>query len=129
MLNKNSGLKGICKTNDMREVLSNVKSNDKSAKLALEMYIYRIKKYIGAYTVALGHIDGIVFTGGIAEHSAEVRELICKDLYDSIGVEMDISKNSNSNVEIQSKRSRIKLFVIPTNEELEIALQVEAVVQ
>jgi len=129
ILNKKSGLKGICGTNDMREVLTKVNEQDASAKLALDMYIYRIKKYIGSYTVALGRVDGIVFTGGIGEHAIEVRELICKDLYDSIGVEINREKNKNSDIEIQSERSRIKLFIIPTNEELEIALQVAEVVQ
>jgi len=129
ILNKESGLKGICGTNDMREVLAKAKEQDTSAKLALDMYIYRIKKYIGSYTVVLGRVDGIVFTGGIGEHAVEVRELICKDLYDSIGVEINREKNKNSDIEIQSERSRIKLFIIPTNEELEIALQVAEVVQ
>ena len=129
ILNKESGLKGICGTNDMREVLIKVNEKDTSAKLALDMYIYRIKKYIGSYTVVLGRVDGIVFTGGIGEHAVEVRELICKDLYDSIGVEINREKNKNSDIEIQSERSRIKLFIIPTNEELEIALQVAEVVQ
>ena len=128
MLNKESGLKGICGTNDMREVIDQAKESNSSARLALNMYIYRIKKYIGAYTVALGKVDAIVFTGGIGEHAVKVRELICDDLYNSIGVEIDKQKNQHSDKAIHSKRSKIKLFIIPTNEELEIAMQTERVV-
>ena len=131
MLNKESGLKGICGTNDMREVIDQAEHNDTLSTLALEMYTYRIKKYIGAYTVALGRVDAIVFTGGIGEHASKVREMVCEGLFDSIGLEMDSSKNQLStpdNREIQSKRSKIKLFIIPTNEELEIVLQTQNVI-
>ena len=131
MLNKESGLKGICGTNDMREVIDHAEHNDPLSTLALEMYTYRIKKYIGAYTVALGHVDAIVFTGGIGEHAGRVREMVCEGLFDSIGLEMDSSKNRLSalnNREVQSERSKIKLFIIPTNEELEIVLQTQNVI-
>ena len=131
MLNKESGLKGICGTNDMREVIDQAEHNDPLSALALEMYTYRIKKYIGAYTVALGRVDAIVFTGGIGEHASKVREMSCEGLYDSIGLEMDNSKNkisSSNNQEIQSEKSKIKLFIIPTNEELEIVLQAQNVI-
>ena len=131
MLNKESGLKGICGTNDMREVIDQAEHNDPLSTLALEMYTYRIKKYIGAYTVALGRVDAIVFTGGIGEHASKVREMVCEGLFDSIGLEMDGSKNQIStpnNQEIQSERSKIKLFIIPTNEELEIVLQTQNVI-
>ncbi len=130
MLNKESGLKGICGTNDMREVVEQAEQNDALAILALEMYTYRIKKYIGAYTVALGRVDAIVFTGGIGEHAVKVREMVCKGLYDSIGLEIDSKQNrrsSTDNREIQSAKSKIKLFIIPTNEELEIVLQTEGI--
>ncbi len=131
MLNKESGLKGICGTNDMREVIDQAEHNDPLSTLALEMYTYRIKKYIGAYTVALGRVDAIVFTGGIGEHASKVREIVCEGLFDSIGLEIDSSKNKLTaldNREIQSKRSKIKLFIIPTNEELEIVLQTQNVI-
>jgi len=131
MLNKESGLKGICGTNDMREVIDQAEHNNPFSTLALEMYTYRIKKYIGAYTVALGRVDAIVFTGGIGEHASKVREMSCEGLYDSIGLEMDNSKNKLSalgNREVQSERSKIKLFIIPTNEELEIVLQTQDVI-
>ncbi len=129
MLNKESGLKGICGSNDMREVIQQASSGDRQSQLALEMYVYRIKKYIGAYAVALGHVDAIVFTGGIGEHAALVREMVCEDLYETIGVEIDSQKNErlqSGNVSVGSERSRIELFVIPTNEELEIVLQTQS---
>jgi len=129
LLNKESGLIGICGSNDMREVLQNASKNNEKSKLALAMYVYRIKKYIGAYTVALGKVDAIVFTGGIGEHAFQIREMVCEGLYASIGVALDQKKNESNleeNREIQSQKSRIKLFVIPTNEELEIVLQCEA---
>ncbi len=132
MLNTQSGLKGICGTNDMREVLQRASQNDTKAQLALEMYIYRIKKYIGAYTVALEKVDALVFTGGIGEHAAQVRELICAGLYNSIGIEIDKEKNndkSERSQEIQSIRSKVQLFIILTNEELEIALQTEQLIR
>jgi len=131
MLNKESGLKGICGTNDMREVIEQAREGNKMSTLALEMYTYRIKKYIGAYTVALGRVDAIIFTGGIGEHAVKVREMVCNGLGDSIGAKLDLEKNrqkSTENRAIESADSRIKLFVIQTDEELEIALQTEAVI-
>jgi len=123
ILNKKSGLKGICDINDMREVLKQSEKQNKKAKLALDIFVYCIKKYIGAYTVALGKVDAIVFTGGIGEHSPKVRELICQGLNQSIGAKLNKSKNNNSKVKIHSKNSKIKILNISTNEELEIALQ------
>ncbi len=131
MLNKESGLKGICNTNDMREVVERSEHKDKMSQLALEMYAYRIKKYIGAYTVALGRADAVIFTGGIGEHAAKVREMVCEGLDESIGLKIDQTKNrakSTDNRAIHDQDSRIKLFVIRTNEELEIAIQTEEVI-
>jgi acetate kinase len=128
MLNKESGLKGICGTNDMREVIERAAQDDKQSTLAAEMYVYRIKKYIGAYTVALGHVDAIVFTGGIGEHAVKIREMVCEGLYDSIGASIDLTKNqmhSSDKRTISDEKSKIQLFVIPTNEELEIVLQTQ----
>lgn len=131
MLNKKSGLKGICGSNDMREVLQNASEGHNKSQLALEMYVYRIKKYIGAYTVALGKVDALVFTGGIGEHASQIRDMVCEGLFESIGIALDKEKNetvSQQNTEIQSQKSKIKLFVIPTNEELEIVLQSEVLI-
>jgi len=123
MLNKQSGLKGICGDNDMREIEKRVKAKDEMAKLALEIFCYRVKKYIGAYSVAIGKVDAIVFTGGIGENSSTVREMVCEGLEDSLGIELDTEKNLNRNDIISKDSSKIKIFVIPTNEELEIAQQ------
>ena len=129
LLNKESGLKGICGSNDMREVIDQSESNDKMSTLALEMYAYRIKKYIGAYTVILGRVDALIFTGGIGEHAVKIREMVCEGLDESIGLKIDLLKNAEvSKVQrpIHEEKSKIKIFVIPTNEELEIALQTES---
>ena len=132
MLNKESGLKGICGTNDMREVIEQAETNEKMNILALEMYAYRIKKYIGAYTATLGRVDAIIFTGGIGEHAVEIRKMVCEDMDQSIGIKIDLFKNGKSSKrkrEIHDEKSRIKILVIPTNEELEIALQTEKIIK
>ncbi len=132
MLNKESGLKGICGTNDMREVVAQAEEEDSLSLLALEMYTYRIKKYIGSYVAILGRVDAIIFTGGIGEHADKVREMVCEGLYESIGLYIDPAKNkagSTQNRSIHAKKSKIQLFVIPTNEELEIVLQTEEIIQ
>jgi len=128
LLNKESGLKGIAGTNDMREILSMSESGDAHAILALTMYVYRIVKYIGAYAAILGSVDAIVFTGGIGEHASQIREKICERLA-LFGIEIDEEKNrclGAEGGEIHHLGSRSALLVIPTNEELEIALQTEA---
>ncbi len=123
ILNKKSGLKGLCGTNDMREVEQRIKKADKKAELAFEIFCYRIRKYIGAYTVAIGRVDALVFTGGIGEHSSKVREKVCSGLEESLGIKLDTIANSKDSTVINKKSSKIKLFVIATNEELEIAKQ------
>lgn len=127
MLNKESGLKGICGSNDMREILTKVAQKDPRSTLALEMYIHKIKKYIGAYTVLLGRVDAIIFTGGIGEHAPQVREMICTNMQDSIGLKLNPTHNQSTHKPqaIHSKESKIKAFVISTNEELEIAVQTQ----
>ncbi len=128
MLNHESGLKGICESNDMRDILQRSAQGDRLSTLALEMYVYRIKKYIGAYTVALGKVDAVIFTGGIGEHASKVREMICEGLENAIGLKIDTVKNQKKvlgNQSIHSQESKIQLFIIPTNEELEIARQTE----
>jgi len=125
LLNKESGLKGICGTNDMREVIELKRQGDQKAKLALDIYCYRIKKYIGAYLAVLGSLDALVFTAGIGENSSEVRALSCKGL-DRLGIRIDEEKNARKSEgirEISQPDSPIKILVIPTNEELKIALE------
>ena len=129
MLNKESGLKGICGTNDMREVITQSK-DDPLSLLALEMYVHRIKKYIGSYTAILGRVDAVIFTGGIGEHASKVREMVCEGLEESFGLKIDTDKNQKNatmNCSIHHKTSKIALYVISTNEELEIVLQTEKV--
>ena len=125
LLNKNSGLKGICGVNDMRTIGQMAADGDESARLAIEMYCYRIKKYMGAYCAALGHVDALVFTAGIGENAAGIRLRSCKGL-SHIGIVVDPNKNrqKKSGVrEIQNDISSVKILVIPTDEELEIAEQ------
>ena len=131
LLNTESGLKGICGKNDMREVISLSDSGDDRAKLAIDMYCYRIKKYIGAYFAALGRVDALVFTGGIGENAALIRQRACEGLH-NLGISIDYERNqsgSRDTFEIQVKDGAVKILVIPTNEELEIATQTVTCVQ
>jgi acetate kinase len=131
LLNKESGLKGMCGDNDMREVIEKKNRGDKRAKVALEVYTYRIKKYIGAYYAALGHLDGIVFTAGIGENSPEVREMCCEGLH-KLGIVIDVKKNRTTDKEervVSAIDSQVKILVIPTNEELRIAQETKKVIE
>jgi acetate kinase len=132
LLNKKSGLIGISGDNDLRDIERRQEAGDPQAKLALEMYTYRIKKYIGAYMAALGRVDALVFTAGVGQNSPYVRWHSCAGL-ENLGIMIDAGKNENGSsdpvTEIQSAQSKIKVLVIPTNEELEIAKQASAVVQ
>jgi acetate kinase len=125
ILNKESGLKGICGMNDMREIQRSAEAGDAQAELAIEMFCYRIKKYIGSYYAVLGRVDAIVFTGGIGENSARVRRGSCEGLA-ALGIALDDGRNETASLgiaEIQSEHSRVKILVVPTDEELEIARQ------
>jgi len=125
MLNKESGLKGICGENDMRSISEAADQGDSQAKLALTIFCYRLKKYIGAYLAALGEVDCIVFTGGIGENSAIVRQISCQGL-ERLGICLDEEKNSTRQkeiLEIQATDSSVKLLVVRTDEEREIASQ------
>jgi acetate kinase len=131
ILNKESGLKGICGANDMRQIHKMHEAGDEKAKLALDMFYYRIKKYIGSYSAILGEVDCIVFTGGIGENDSISRANSCKHL-ENIGIKIDLEKNairSNKARVISTEDSLVKVFVIPTNEELEIALQTKEIVE
>jgi acetate kinase len=116
--------------NDMREIQDRAQAGDQKAELALGMFCYRIKKYIGAYYAALGTVDAVVFTGGIGENSAVVRTKSCEGL-SGLGISLDANRNSHVSggiSEIQDGGSRVKILVIPTNEELEIARQTVEVI-
>ncbi|GAB4484487.1 MAG: acetate kinase [Thermodesulfovibrionales bacterium] len=131
ILNKESGLRGICGMNDMREIQDRARSGDERAQLAFEMFCYRVKKYIGAYYAALGTVDAIVFTGGIGENSAPVRSTSCNGL-SGLGIAIDEARNSGTAggvSEIHAEGSRVKVLVIPTNEEREIAAQTVDVIR
>lgn len=126
LLNKESGLKGLTGENDLRNILRRYEEKDPAAILAIEIYVYRIKKYLGAYAAVLGHLDAIVFTAGVGENSTFIRERVCDNL-DILGLRLDPTKNSVVGKviqEIQADEREIKILVVPTNEELEIALQV-----
>ena len=124
LLNKFSGLYGISgQSSDMRDLLAVAEKGDEQAALAVDVFSYRIKKYIGAYTATLGHVDGLIFTAGIGENVPLVREKACERLAES-GFEMDRARNQGvvgREGEISSDSSRIRIMVIPTNEELLIA--------
>jgi acetate kinase len=126
LVNKQSGLLGVSGlTNDMRELLAESKENgDRRSRLAIEIFCYRASKYIGSYLAAMNGADAVIFTGGIGENSSEVRRMICENL-SWFGVELD-SQLNESMIEghegtISKDGSRLKVFVIPTNEELLIA--------
>lgn len=123
LLHKKSGMLGLTGFSDLRDILAEANKGNKACKLALLMKAYRIKKYIGSYTAILNGLDAIVFTAGIGENAPEIRQLVCNDL-DYLGVTLDSEKNKtkpNSLTIINKETSKVKILVIPTNEELEIA--------
>ncbi|MBQ9178311.1 MAG: acetate kinase [Prevotella sp.] len=124
LLNKKSGMLGISGiSSDMREVREAAENGNERAKLAISMYTYCIKKYVGAYAAAMGGCDIIVFTAGVGENQDIVRELVCTDM-EYMGVEMDVEKNSKIRAEeavLSMPESKVKIVLIPTDEELMIA--------
>ena len=124
LLNKKSGMLGISGiSSDMREVREAAENGNERAKLAISMYTYCIKKYVGAYAAAMGGCDIIVFTAGVGENQDIVRELVCTDM-EYMGVEMDVEKNSKIRAEeavLSMPESKVKIVLIPTYEELMIA--------
>lgn len=131
LLNKKSGVAGITGvSSDMREVIAAAKSGNDRCRLALEMYAYRVRKYIGAYAAAMGGVDIILFTGGVGENQADMREAFCKDL-GYLGVEIDVEKNNTirgDEAVISTPASKVTVCVIPTDEELMIAKDTMALV-
>ena len=124
LINHESGLLGISETSsDMRELLD-LKDTDSRAAEAVEFFCYQTKKWIGSFTVALEGLDILVFSGGIGEHSPQIRSKICDGL-EFMGIELDEVHNMNNEKLISSDKSRIKVYVIPTNEELMIAKLVD----
>ncbi len=131
MLNQESGLKGIAGDNDVRTVVQQYEAGNDLARLALDMYSYRIKKYIGAYVAVLGRVDALVFTAGVGENSALVRAMSCAALQ-HLGISLDKTKNQQPGREargIHADGSMVKILVVPTNEELAIAQEAYALVK
>jgi len=128
LLNKHSGLTGVSGvSSDMREILSAVDEDNKKAIYAFDIFCYRIKKYLGAYAAAMGGLDAFVFTGGIGENAPKIRKEVCRNL-EFLGIEID-EENNNANSDLISKESsKVKVFCIPTNEELVIATDTEKIV-
>jgi acetate kinase len=125
LLNKRSGMLGLTGQSDMRDITTAIEQGDENAQLAYDLYAYRIKKYIGAYTAVLNGLDAIIFTAGVGENDSKVREMVCKDL-EYLGIHLDVAKNkvrAKGINEISAADSRVKILVVPTNEELEIAQQ------
>ena len=130
LLNKKSGFLGVAgiDSSDVRDVLSAMQAGNSRAAAAVEMYVYQVRKYIGAYMAALNGVDALVFTAGIGENSPAIREMVCNgsDGMDKLGIVLDTGKNTAvplTTPEIQSHDSRVKILVIPTDEALEIARQ------
>jgi acetate kinase len=131
LLNKHSGLYGISGLSaDVREILQAVSEGHQNAKLAMKVYVYRIKKYIGAYTAAMGGLDAVVFTGGVGENAVPVRQDVCTGM-ECFGIKLDDGRNSahTSGVEVISTAdSKVSVVVVPTNEELVIARETKRIV-
>ncbi|NUN10554.1 MAG: acetate kinase [Ignavibacteriaceae bacterium] len=128
LMNKHSGLIGISgESSDMREIITAMKEGSKRSKYAFDVFCYRIKKYVGAYAAAMGGIDALVFTGGIGENAVDVRKDVCSGL-GFLGIELDPEKNAKKELDISAKESRTKVFRIPTNEELVIAMDTAEIV-
>lgn len=123
VINKESGVLGISGiSNDMRDIEDGIKAGNERARLAMDMYEYRILKYIGAYTAVLGGVDVIVFTGGVGENQTGTRETICRQLaYLGITFNAEANKTRGEEIEISGKDSKVHVVVIPTDEELMIA--------
>ena len=132
MLNEESGLLGVSGvSSDMREVETAAENGNPRARLALDIFAYRVRKYIGAYAAVLGELHAVVFTGGIGENSAAIRDMVCSNL-GIIGIELDDERNRSSGTgdrDVSTDGSRVRVLVIPTNEELMIARDTVEVVQ
>lgn len=131
LINKKSGVLGISGlSSDMRDIENAIEQGNERAKLALDMYEYRIIKYVGAYTAALGGVDVIVFTAGVGENQIATRERVCKQLA-YLGIDFDSDKNNcrGEEVEISRPKSKVRVVVIPTDEEYMIARDTQAIVE
>ena len=131
MLNKQSGLHGICGlAPDFREIENAANDGHEKAGIAIKQFNYSIASYVAKCAVAMGGMDYIVFTGGIGENQIRIREGICKNL-EFMGVKIDTDKNNvrGEEVELSTDDSKVKIFLVPTNEELMIARETKALVE
>ena len=131
LLHHKSGMLGLTGYSDLRDIEEQASQGNRVCQLALEMNAYRIKKYIGAYAAAMNGLDAVVFTAGIGENSDVIRGMVCRNM-EYLGIELDENRNSIRSKEnrlINKESSAAKIFVIPTNEELEIAKQSYAMIQ
>lgn len=123
LLNRRSGLKGLAGENDFRELQKRIDAGDAAATLAFDVYIHRLRKYIGAYMLILGRLDVVTFTAGVGENSPAVRAAALAKLGE-FGIEIDGQRNAVRSREprvISTDASRVTVLVVPTNEELAIA--------
>jgi acetate kinase len=130
IINKRSGVLGISGiSSDMRDIEAAINAGNELAKLALDMYIYRIIKYIGAYTAVLNGVDVIVFTGGVGENQCSLRQRVCDQLsYLGVKVDSELNQSRGEEVLISTPDSKVKVVVIPTDEEMMIAKDTEEIV-
>ncbi len=131
LLNKQSGMLGLTGFSDMRDIGKAIQEGNKDAAFALELYAYRVKKYIGAYAAVLNGLDAIVFTAGVGENDVNTRKQICDEMV-FLGIHIDEEKNkihATSAREINTDSSPVKILVVPTNEELEIVQQCYALLR
>jgi len=131
LLNKQSGVLGVSGvSSDFRDIEEAAEKGNERAALALKLFAYRVRKYIGAYAAAMGGIDAIVFTAGLGENSASMRADICEGL-EFLGVEVDSEKNNvrGKEVDVSKAGSKVKVLLIPTNEELMIARDTKELIE
>ncbi len=122
-LNKKSGMAGVSGiSSDSRDVEAGIKQGNDRAKLTYDLYVNRVINVVGGYVMQLGHVDALTFTAGLGEHATLVREMICKKLEEGLGLKVDyeINETCHSEKELSLPDSKVKVFVVPTNEELAI---------
>lgn len=131
LLNKKSGVAGLCGYTDMRDVANAAENGEVKAQIAQDSYFYRVKKYVGAYAAAMGGLDVLVFTAGVGENQSAIREVVCSNM-EFLGIKFNKEVNDTVHgVEavISAPDSKVKVVVIPTDEELMIASDTMALVQ
>jgi acetate kinase len=130
LLNKHSGMIGLSgESSDMREIEEAVAEGNKKAIVAFDLYNYKIKKYLGSYAAAMGGVDAVVFTGGVGENSPLTRKAVCENMeYMGMNIDLDKNETAKGEVDIATENSKVRIFRIPTNEELVIAKDTEQIV-